>query len=218
MAYQIILFDLDGTLIDPKISITSSVQYALSKFQIDESRDALIPFIGPPLHKSFQKFYGFSEEKSMQAVMYFRKYFLKEGLQNIKVYNGIITLLDKLKKKNKMLLIVTSKSTVGAKKVIAYVKLGKYFDALIGSKLDLSNADKPTLIKEALSLYPEKSKNSFVMIGDRKYDIIGAQANGIDSIGVLYGYGSEEELAKSKPTYFVKTIEELEKLLTNVHL
>jgi len=218
MGYQIIFFDLDGTLIDPKISITSSVQYALSKFNINEELDALIPFIGPPLNKSFQKFYNFSDEKSMQAVIYYREHLSKKGIHSISVYEGLIKLLEKLKKKNKKLVIVTSKATPSAIEVLEYVKLKEYFDAIIGSKLDLSNADKPSLVKEALSLYPENAKTSFVMVGDKEHDIIGAQANEIDSIGVLYGYGSEKEIQNSKPTHIVKTIDELRELLTNVHV
>lgn len=214
MTYQIIFFDLDGTLIDPKTSITSSVQYALSKFNINEELETLIPFIGPPLNKSFQKFYNFNDKKSMQAVVYFREHLSKEGIHSISVYKGIIELLEKLKKKNKKLVIVTSKSTPSAIEVLEYVKLKEYFDAIIGCKLDLSNADKPSLVKEALSLFPERAKTSFVMVGDKEHDIIGAQANSIDSIGVLYGYGSNKEIEKSKPTYIAKTIDELTKLLT----
>lgn len=213
--YQTLFFDLDGTLIDPKISITESVQYALQQFNIKAETDELIPFIGPPLNKSFQKYYGFDEDTSMQAVLHFREYLSKVGINNITIYEGIIELLDKLKMQKKTLVVVTSKSTKGAKEVLEHVKLSRYFDIIMGTKPDLSNADKPVLIKEALFLFQEKPKESFVMIGDREFDIFGAQANGIDSIAVGYGYGSEEELRNSNPTHIANTIKELEKLLLN---
>src|SRR5260221_506515 len=148
MAYSTIFFDLDGTLTDSKISVTTSVQYSLAKFNIHESIDALIPFIGPPLNKSFQKYYGFSEEQSMQAVLYFREYLSKEGKKTISIYSGILELLKKLKAQKRTLSIVTSKSTVSANEVVKHMKLNAYFDTIIGAKPDLSNADKAILIKE----------------------------------------------------------------------
>jgi phosphoglycolate phosphatase len=211
MAYNIIFFDLDGTLIDPKIGILNAVQYALAKFKIKEDLKTLLPFIGPPLNKSFEKYYGFSEKKAMQAVMYYREYFLPRGLHESIVYKGIPELLEKLNKTKKALYIVTSKPTFMAEKVALHHKLDKYFKKIIGSKPDLSNAAKATLIKKALTLNPEKQ--SVVMIGDREHDIIGARANKIDSIGVLYGYGTFEELTKIKPTNMVKSVAELEKYL-----
>jgi phosphoglycolate phosphatase len=214
MAYQIFFFDLDGTLIDSKISITTSVQYALSQYNITVKTDDLIPFIGPPLDESFQKYYGFDEKKSMQAVSYFREYRSRKGLETLTIFKGIPELLKKLKEDKKILYIVTSKSTQDARVIAEYVGLDEYFNAIIGCKLDLTNADKPSLVNKALALLGNKSKESIVMIGDKEHDVLGAQANGIDSIAVLYGYGSEKEIKKSKPTHIVKTIEDLGKLLT----
>jgi phosphoglycolate phosphatase len=213
MAYTTIFFDLDGTLVDSKISITTSVQYALSQYNIRVKTDDLIPFIGPPLDKSFQKYYGFDEKKSMQAVYHFRDYRSREGLKTLTTYKGIPELLKKLKAHKKTLYIVTSKNTQDAHLVTKYVGLDGYFDLIIGCKPDLSNADKPSLISKALESQTKQSKESVVMIGDREYDIIGAHSNGIDSIGVLYGFGSHEEIKKSNPTHIAKTIEDLEKYL-----
>lgn len=213
MAYQTIFFDLDGTLIDPKDSITKSVQYALSQFCVKAELNDLLPFIGPPLKESFPKYYGFDDEQTLRATNLYREHFAKNGIQETLPYRGIKELLQKLKEKNKNVSIVTIKMKTYAPKLIQKHNLHTYFDYVIGSKPDQSNAAKPILVKEALSLYPKLNKNSFVMIGDREHDVFGAQANGIDSIAVEYGYGSKKELRNSKPTHIVKTVEELEKLL-----
>jgi phosphoglycolate phosphatase len=135
MAYTTIFFDLDGTLIDPKIGITKAVQHALSKFNIHEDLESLIPFIGPPLDKSFQKYYGFSEEESMQAIIFYREYFIPTGMYESFVYNGIFDLLKKLKETNNTLFVVTSKPTWVAEKVIKHHKFDDYFEKIIGANL-----------------------------------------------------------------------------------
>jgi phosphoglycolate phosphatase len=211
--YKTIFFDLDGTLIDPKVGILTAVQYALAKYNIKEEFETLLPFIGPPLNKSFQKYYGFSEEKSMEAVGYYREYFLPKGMYESTLYKGIPELLTKLKTTNKTLFVVTSKPTYLAEKIVTYHKLDTFFDKIVGSKPDLSNAAKTMLVKEAISFLPNEEKDSFVMIGDREHDIIGAKANGIDSIGVLFGYGTLKEVTNAKPLYTAKTIKALEKCL-----
>ncbi len=217
MAYTTVFFDLDGTLIDPKDGITKSVQHTLLQFGIDSKPEELLPFIGPPLDVSLKKYYRFTDEQSKQAINYYREHFLKNSINEIELYNGAIPLLKKLKAEKKVLNIVSTKFVEAAKKILEQRGLSNYFDNIIATNYDHSNADKPTLVKEALALYPEQPKNSFVMIGDREHDIIGAQANGIDSIGVLYGYGTEDEIEKIKPTHIAKTIEDLEKLLTSVY-
>ena len=213
MSYQTIFFDLDGTLIDPKDSITKSVQYALSKFGIKAELNEIISFIGPPLEESFQQYYGFNEEQSALGSTYYREHFSKNGIQETMLYEGAKELLQKLKAQNKSLSVVTAKMITYAPALVKKHNIHTYFDNIIGVKPNQSNVSKSTLIKEALALYPELSKDTIVMIGDRKHDIFGAQANDIDSIGVLYGYGSEEELRQSNPTHLVKTIEELGKYL-----
>lgn len=213
MNYNYIFFDLDGTLINPKDGITTAVQHALKQYNIHEHPDNLTHFIGPPMDKAFQEYYQFNEKQSKEAVQHFRDYYVPKGMFKSEVYNGIVTLLEKLQKENKAVCVVTTKATYQAEKLLAHHKLEKYFQHIIGSKPDLSDTDKTTLIKQALSFFPDKKKSEFVMIGDKKFDITGAKNNGIDSIGVLYGYGSREEIASSKPTYVVNSIEELEKYL-----
>ncbi len=209
MNYSDILFDLDGTLTNPKLGITKSVQYALRKFAIEESDlDKLEPFIGPPLAASFMETYSFSESDAKQAVEYYREYFKDQGMYENDLYEGISELLELLQSQNRRLIVATSKPTVFAEKILSYFKIDRYFEYVCGSHLDGTRTDKGEIIKHVLD---EKKidREETVMIGDRKYDIIGAHRNNLDSIAVVYGYGSEEELRGSNPTHYIKTVKEL---------
>ncbi|MDT3427406.1 phosphoglycolate phosphatase [Paenibacillus forsythiae] len=209
MNYSHILFDLDGTLTDPKLGITKSVQYALAKFGIAENNlDRLEPFIGPPLAHSFREFYGFSEEQAWQAVQYYREYFADKGIFENELYPGIPGLLDMLTRRQAVLIVATSKPLVFAEKILKHFKLEHFFHAVVGSGLDGTLSDKSEIIRNILekeNLEPART----VMIGDRKHDIIGAHNNGISSIGVLYGYGSAAEMEAIRPTYCLHTVQDL---------
>ncbi|WP_371363549.1 5'-nucleotidase [Sporomusa rhizae] len=214
MKYNVILFDLDGTLTDPKIGITKSVQYALVKFGIEESDlDKLIPFIGPPLVESFQEFYSLNQEQAQAAVRYYREYFAKTGMYENAVYPGIKELLAELKSTGKELIVATSKPTVFSEQIIEHFGLTQFFKAIVGSNLDGSRIHKDEVIAFALQELTGIAYDRVIMVGDRKHDIIGAQKNGIASIGVTYGYGTQEELMQAKPVYSAATVEELGKLL-----
>lgn len=212
--YKVILFDLDGTLTDPVVGITKSVQYALSKMDIQEPNlDKLTCFIGPPLHVSFAEFYSFTEEQTLLAVNHYRERFKDKGIYENVLYDGIVPLLKALKEKQYILVVATSKVTAFAEQIIKYFQLDEYFDKIVGSNFDGTRSAKGEIIQYILEGYQELSKDEFVMIGDRKYDVIGAKETGIDSIGVKYGYGSIEELKGSEPTQIVESVEELTALL-----
>jgi phosphoglycolate phosphatase len=209
MNYSTILFDLDGTLTDPKLGITRSVQYALSKYNIiEEDLDKLEPFIGPPLANSFEDIYSFSKYEAKKAVEYYREYFIDQGMYENEIYVGIKELLEILVNQQRVLMVATSKPTIFAEKILNYFKIDHYFEFVCGSNLDGTMSDKTEIIKYILDK-KNIEKNSTIMIGDRKHDIIGAHNNGIDSIGVAYGYGSEEELRNIKPTHYIKTVQGL---------
>jgi phosphoglycolate phosphatase len=213
-AYDVILFDLDGTLTDPKLGITKSVQYSLATFGINEPcLDKLVNFIGPPLMESFQEYYGFDICKADEAVKKYREYFSVKGLYENAVYPFIPELLDSLKMIGKTLVVATSKPTIFAEKILDYFWLKKYFSLIVGSNLDGSRVKKYEVIAHALKIMGSKVYQNVVMVGDRKHDIIGAKEAGIDSIGVLYGYGSVEELEFEKPTCIADTVLNLHKLL-----
>ena len=212
MKYTNILFDLDGTLTDPKQGITKSVQYALAKFNIfEENLDKLEPFIGPPLADSFMEIYAFSESDAKTAIAYYREYFQDKGIFDNKLYAGMKELLEMLTNQQRILRVATSKPTVFAERILKYFEIDKYFQFICGSNLDGTRIDKSEIIKHIL----DKENlviDDTLMIGDRKHDIIGAHKNGMASIGVGYGYGSEQELIEIKPTFYVKTVQELSEI------
>lgn len=188
-----VLFDLDGTLTDPKEGITRCVQYALAKFGIAADCDELIPFIGPPLQASFREFYGMSEEESTRAVAFYRERFSDIGLFENKVYPSIPDVLSELRRRGKTLAVATSKPTVYSVRICEKFGLSQYFDHIIGSELDGRRVEKADVIEEALRVLGCSAAQA-VMIGDRKFDILGAHQCGLKAVGVRYGYAAENEL------------------------
>lgn len=212
-----ILFDLDGTVTDPMIVITKSVQYALNKFDIEvEDLNELCKFIGPPLKDSFMNFYNFTEEDALNAITYYREYFSTKGLYENTVYENFEDMLISLKEKNKSLIIATSKPTVFAEKILEHFNLKKYFDFIAGSNLDNTRTKKADVISYALEQQGITEVSEIIMIGDREHDVIGAKALNIESIGVLHGYGSYDELSNSGANYIVKDVKELHSLLLSL--
>ena len=215
--YQYILFDLDGTLTDPKTGICRSVAYALEDVGICVgSLDELEPFIGPPLKDSFMEYYHMSEVEAEAAIQKYRERFSVTGLYENEIYPGIKELLDKLTKAGKHLAIASSKPTVFVEKILKHFEIYDYFQIVIGSELDGRRGKKEEVVKEALFqlLDGEKARCSeCVMVGDRKFDIEGAKAFGLDSIGVTYGYGGNDELAAAGATYLAEKVADLEKIL-----
>ncbi len=209
-----ILFDLDGTITDSKIGITSSVAYALNKFGIEvENLDNLCKFIGPPLKDSFIEYYNFTEADAEQAILYYTERFQDKGLYENFVYENFENLLINLKKQDKTLLVATSKPTVFAEKILDHFNLRKYFDFVGGANFDGTRTNKADVILHVLKENSITDLSSAIMVGDRKHDIIGAKKTGLESVGVLYGYGDYDELSASGAEYIVKDIEELSKLL-----
>ena len=214
MSYQYILFDLDGTLTDPGVGIINSVRYALRQYGLDGDPQFLRRFIGPPLVDSFMKYYGFDEAKAKEAVAYYREYFGPRGIFENQLYPGIPELLQTLVEQGKKLALATSKPTVYARQILTHFQIDRYFtnELIIGSYLDGRRIVKAEVIAAALALLPPE-KEKTVMVGDRKFDLEGARANGIASIAVTYGYGEMAELEAAKPTHFAHTVPELLALL-----
>jgi phosphoglycolate phosphatase len=210
--YQHILFDLDGTLTDPQEGIINSVQYALKRFGIQKENHELIYFIGPPLHKSFEAIFG-TEEKAFEAVDVYREYYSVKGIFENKLYDGIHELLEELNKNKKILHVATSKPLKFAEQILHHFHIHHHFKIIMGSNMDGSRTEKHEVIREILNHLPGTLPQDFVMIGDRKYDIMGAKHHGIDSIAVAFGYGTIEELKNAEPTYIVEEVSDLNKLL-----
>lgn len=193
--YQTVLFDLDGTLTDPGEGITNSVVYALKKYGIQvPDKTELYKFIGPPLHESFQVFYGFSKEKALKAVDYYREYYSKTGIFENKVYDGIKETLHTLKDSGRILIVATSKPEKFAKQILEHFHLAECFSFTAGANMDGTRTKKDEVISYALNSCRITEYSDVVMVGDREHDIQGAAKCHIDSIGVLYGYGTQQEL------------------------
>lgn len=212
--YQYILFDLDGTLTEPKVGITKSVAYALEYYGIHvEDLDSLCPFIGPPLKESFMKYYGFDDEKAEEAVEKYREYFRPHGVYENEIYEGVREMIQTLYGQGKTLVLASSKPTVFVEIILDYFELRKYFDCVVGSELDGTRVNKDEVVAFALQEADIQDKSQAVMVGDRKHDMMGAKANGLDAIGVVYGHGSREELKESGADVIVDTVAELREVL-----
>lgn len=210
MQNKYLLFDLDGTLTDPAEGITNSVAYALNKFGVRVAdRRELYPYIGPPLTDSFMRCHGLDDKQAQQALVLYREYFSKAGMFENMPYDGIATFLDKLRQDGYTLLIATSKPEEFTVQILRHFSLDSYFDFVAGNTLEESRPTKGEVIAYLCEQYPDIRTNNAVMIGDRKYDVEGASENGLRSIGVLYGYGSLEELEEAGATAIVEDLSEL---------
>lgn len=213
--YDIILFDLDGTLTDPGVGITNSVAHALAHWNIEVTdRATLYKFIGPPLSDSFMRYYGFSEEDAMHAITVYREYFSVKGLYENEVYPGIPELLKTLKAQGKTVVLATSKPEKFAVEILRHFGLYDYFDIIAGASMDESRNKKADVIAYALSQMKDPDISKLIMIGDREHDVLGAKQFGIDSIGVLYGYGDRAEHEKAGATYIAEKVEDILPLLS----
>ncbi len=215
MKYKYLLFDLDGTLTDPAEGITRAVSHALSHFGIHiEDRTTLYPFIGPPLKDSFRDFYGFSDTQILIAEDKYREYFSEKGIFENKIYPGIRELLASLEENEAQILLATSKPEVFAERILEHFHIREFFDFVGGATMDGTRSGKKDVVRYVLDSADIEKPSEAVMIGDRRHDIEGAQANSLDSIGVLWGYGNKEEFQKAAATYTVQNIEELSLLLS----
>ena len=202
--YKYCLLDLDGTLTDPGTGITNSVMYALKKFGIEVAdRKELYSFIGPPLPDSFMKYYGFSEEQAAQAVMYYREYFRDKGIFENEVYPDIPETLRALKEKGVTVALATSKPYEFSVRILEHFNLMQYFDYIGAATMDGRISKKADVIAHLLQEIGNVNPDEVLMVGDRDQDINGAKANGLQSIGVLWGYGSEEELKEAGADYIL---------------
>ncbi|KFX58098.1 5'-nucleotidase [Clostridium botulinum] len=212
--YDYIFMDLDGTITDPMIGITKSIQYSLKHFGINvEDINTLTKFIGPPLKDTFRLDYGFNEEETVIAMEKFRERFASIGLFENNVYEGMEDFLKLLKDSGKTLMVATSKPKFFAEQILDHFGLAKYFTFIGGSNMDETRSKKSEVIDYILSENNITDLSSVVMIGDRKHDIMGAKEFNIDSIGVLYGYGNYDELKKADANYIVKDLNELLNIL-----
>ena len=215
--FDFVLFDLDGTLTDPKLGITSCVQHALEAIgQPEPDNNKLIPFIGPPLKEMFMSYCNVDEEMGEFLVAKYRERFSTVGMFENEIYEGIKELLISLKQAGKKIALATSKPQVFSEKILEHFDIKDLFDVIVGSELNGNRTNKADVIKEVIEQFGEEfDVNLAVMVGDRKYDVIGARDYGIKTIGVIYGYGGIDELTAAGADYIVNSVKELEELLIN---
>ncbi len=212
--YTTLFFDLDGTLTESGEGIVNAAEYALKKFGIEvEDRGELYKFIGPPLLDTFMEVYGFDEAKARDAIIYYREYYGQKGKYENRPYDGIKELLADLKKSGKNLLVATSKPEYLSVDILEHFGLLEYFSYVSGADKKEKRAGKEDVIRLAMEQVPDVDPSEILMIGDRLFDIIGAKACGLDSMGVSYGYGGHEELVDAGATYVADTVDELRKML-----
>lgn len=211
-----ILFDLDGTLVDSKAGIFSSVAYALDKMgQPLPEEKVLMTFLGPPLHHSFHNTLGMSEEDAALAVALYREYYQPSGMFEFSVYPGVETMLKKLTHSGRRVFLATSKPEVYAKEILKKAGLDTYFTAVCGALIPSGRDKKEEVIAHLLKT-EGLSLEDTVMVGDRFYDIEGAHALGMTAIGVTYGYGSEKELNRAQADSVVHGCKDLTAVIMTV--
>lgn len=212
-----LLFDLDGTLTNPKEGITKCVQYALRHFQIDEpDLDKLIPFIGPPLRQSFMDFYGFDEAQATLAVAKYRERFSTVGLFENFPYPGIAAMLQQLQQQGKIMAVASSKPTIFVRQILEKFELAPYFQVIEGSNIDGSRVEKKEVIAEVLRQLGNPPAQQLLMVGDRKFDVIGAREMGLGCVGVRFGFAAPGELEDSGAVYIAETVADLQAYLCSV--
>ena len=207
MMAKTILFDLDGTLTDSGEGILNCVELALRHFNLPiPNRQALRVFVGPPLHETFLKF-GVAEENVEEAVAVFRSRYTTVGKFENTPYPGVHTMLRTLKDQGYTLLIATSKPENMAVEILEKFELAQYFDRICGATLDRSRISKEDVIEYLLKR--NGTAENMIMVGDTAFDVLGAAAHGIPTIGVSWGYGSVEEMQNAGAIAIADSMEEL---------
>ncbi len=216
MNFDYILFDLDGTLIDTSEGITKSVQYALNKRgYVGHSLQSLQSFIGPPLREQFMNFTGADLDEGTRLVATYREYYTETGIFECRPYDGIEAMLRRLVRKEKKLLVATSKPEVFARRILEHFSLDGYFTFIGGAELDNTRTDKVSVIRYVLDCAGgiDTLSSRAVMVGDTHFDIEGAKLAGICSIGVTYGFGDAMRIREAGPLCLCSSVRELDKVL-----
>ena len=209
-----VLFDLDGTLSDPKAGITRSIQHALRKRgRPVPHADSLEPLIGPPLEHSFRSHFSMTPADARQAVEDYREYFAERGLYENELYPGIPELLAELRRAGLRLALATSKPTVFAERILDHFAIAPHFERVVGSFLDGRRVEKAEVIADALAALPGVARGRALHVGDRRHDVDGARANGIGAVAVGWGYGTREELTQAEPRALVDSVPALRRFL-----
>ena len=212
--YDVIAFDLDGTLSDPSRGLIASFVYALKKMGVDYGEpESLKRFIGPPLYDEWQRVFGFTKEEATRALLIFREFYQVYGWWDNEIYDGVPKMLSDLKAAGKKIILATSKPEVFAIKILKMFDIAKYFDFIGGAATDKTRDKKAEVLEYSLNSIGITDRSGVILVGDRMYDAEGAGECGIDSMGVLYGHGSREEILSSGFTLIAETTADISKIL-----
>ncbi|WP_294446145.1 HAD hydrolase-like protein [uncultured Mailhella sp.] len=213
---EVLFLDLDGTLTDPSEGITRAVMYALKRFGIHEEDPAkLYPFIGPPLYDSFMQYYGFNLPAAYKAIEYFQEYYSQQGMYENVPYPGIRELLYAWQREGRKLVLATSKPEVFAVRILERFGMADAFTLMAGGDVAETRVEKKMVIDHAMNRLGLEDARGCLMIGDRKFDVLGAAEHGMPTLGVLYGFGSREELSQAGASWLAEDIGELGRLLSD---
>ena len=213
---EVLFLDLDGTLTDPSEGITRAVMYALKRFGIHEEDPAkLYPFIGPPLYDSFMQYYGFDLPAAYKAIEYFQEYYSQQGMYENVPYPGIRELLYAWQREGRKLVLATSKPEVFAMRILERFGMADAFTLMAGGDVAETRVEKKMVIDHAMNRLGLEDARGCLMIGDRKFDVLGAAEHGMPTLGVLYGFGSREELSQAGASWLAEDIGELGRLLSD---
>ncbi len=208
-----ILFDFDGTVFDSAEGITKSVQYALGKMGIHAELDELMCFAGPPLDEMFALRYGMSEDEAQKAVQFYRERYTPIGWEECTPFAGMHELMHRLRDKGAKIAVATSKPRRFAEQILEKYGMRDAFDLVCGSELDGTRGQKWEVIEYALQSFGI-SPDEAIMVGDRKYDVIGAEKCGVDCVGVRFGYAEPGELEAAGAVYVAEDADDLFDYLT----
>ena len=212
---KILLFDLDGTVIDSGEGVKNSVLYALEKMGYPALDKAdMDPFLGPPLVYSFHHFAHVPEAECAEAVRLYREYYQKSGAMfQYRLYDGMPELLRDCRAAGYKTAIATSKPQPYAIELMHHAGIFEYLDHIIGADLDEKTRAKKSEVIEAVLEESGAMRSETLMIGDRKYDVLGAKEAGVESLGITFGYGDRAELCEAGADYVLDTVDELRKFL-----
>ena len=212
--YDVIAFDLDGTLSDPSRGLIASFIYAFKKMGVDYGApESLRRFIGPPIYEAWQQEFGFTPEESSRALLIFREFYQVYGWWDNELYDGVPEMLHALKDKGKKIILATSKPEIFAKKILRLFDIEKYFDFVGGAATDKTRDKKHEVLEYSLFGVGSPDRSRVILVGDRVYDAEGARLCGIDSMGVFYGHGSREEILSSGFTLTAETVADINNIL-----
>lgn len=205
--YNYVFFDLDGTIIDTGEGVMTSVKYSLEKMGIEApAMEELRKFVGPPLLVSYREFYGMNEEDARKAVSLYREFYKDNGLFMGAPYEGVMETFAKIKEMGLKLVVATSKPEEYSVKIAKHFGFYQYFDMICGATFDGTRDNKADIIRYAFDKMgiDENDCDDVIMVGDRKFDIIGAKSVGMKSVAVLYGYGNRAEFEEAGADYIVE--------------